>query len=74
MRTRPRYRWVGHAEEVTALGQTVIKMRQDSVTGQLRTAQVPDHVDVLARMACGAQAHIVISAVAGGLDIFAGFC
>ena len=70
----PRRRWVGHAEEVTALGQTVIKMRQDPATGQLRTAQVPDHVDVLARMACGAQAHMVISAVAGGLEIFGCFC
>lgn len=58
-------RWVGHTNQVTAMGQTVVKMRKDWATGNLKAVQVPDHIDVLARMACGAQAHIVISAVAG---------
>lgn len=58
-------RWVGHATSVMAMGQTVVKMRTDPATGELRPADVPDHVDILAAMACGAQAHLVFSAVSG---------
>lgn len=35
-------------------------------TAALTGVRVPDHVDLLADMACGAQAHMVFSAVAGG--------
>lgn len=61
-------RWVGHASSVVALGQTVVKLRTDPSTSTLRGVQVPDHLDVLARMACGAQAHFLLSAVVGGSD------
>ncbi|KAL6772049.1 hypothetical protein ACKKBG_A28760 [Auxenochlorella protothecoides x Auxenochlorella symbiontica] len=61
-------RWVGHASSVMAMGQTVVKWRTDPATSALRGVEVPDHLDVLARMACGAQAHLLLSAVAGGSD------
>jgi predicted dehydrogenase len=57
-------RWVGHATRVQALGKTFTRMRRDS-EGIMRAARVPEHVDVLAEMACGAQAHIQISSVTG---------
>ena len=58
-------RWVGEAEQVMAMGQTFVKMRQDKNSGLCRSIQIPDHLDVLARMDCGAQAHIRISQVTG---------
>jgi predicted dehydrogenase len=57
-------RWVGEATRVTAMGKTFVKMRRDE-QGHLRAAQVPEHVDVVAELACGAQAHFQISAVTG---------
>lgn len=57
-------RWVGHATRVQALGKTFTRMRRDS-EGVMRAVRVPEHVDVLAEMACGAQAHIQISSVTG---------
>jgi predicted dehydrogenase len=57
-------RWIGEAVGVTALGTTNVKTRKDA-TGRVRAVAVPDHVDVVARMACGAQAHFQVSAVAG---------
>jgi len=59
------YRWVGGASRVMAMGKTVVKMRCDAETAALRAVEVPDHVDVLADMACGAQAHLQFSAVCG---------
>jgi predicted dehydrogenase len=58
-------RWVGEADQVMALGQTVVKMRKDQASGRCRSVQIPDHLDVLARMVCGAQARIRISQVTG---------
>lgn len=58
-------RWVGEATRVLAAGRTFATMRRDPQTGTLRAARVPEHVDIIADMACGAQAHIVISSVAG---------
>jgi predicted dehydrogenase len=57
-------RWVGHATRVQALGKTFTRMRRNS-EGIMRAVRVPEHVDVLAEMACGAQAHIQISSVTG---------
>lgn len=57
-------RWVGHAKRVQAQGVTFTRTRRDA-EGNLRAVRVPEHVDVLAEMECGAQAHIQISSVTG---------
>jgi predicted dehydrogenase len=57
-------RWVGDAITVTAQGTVAVKMRPDE-SGRLRGISVPDHIDVLASMACGAQAHFQFSAISG---------
>jgi predicted dehydrogenase len=55
-------RWVGEATEVMAMGQTFVKMRRDE-DDVMRAVRIPDHLDVIARMACGAQTRIQMSAV-----------
>lgn len=57
-------RWFGPASRVFAMGRTFVKMRPDQ-SGELRAVQVPEHLDVVADMACGAQARIQISAITG---------
>ena len=49
-------RWVGAAASVMAMGQICANPLKDAARGQLAAVQVPDHLDVIARMACGAQA------------------
>jgi predicted dehydrogenase len=58
-------RWIGEATRVTAMGRTFVNLRQDNERGELRAVSVPDHLDVVAAMACGAQAHFGLSAVSG---------
>ena len=58
-------RWVGEATRVVAVGRTAIRMRRDAETGELRAVGVPDHLDVVAEMACGAQAHFGLSRLSG---------
>lgn len=58
--------WVGDARRVVAMAKTVVGLRLHPDTAALAGVRVPDHVDVLAEMACGAQAHMVFSAVTGG--------
>lgn len=58
-------RWIGHARAVVAMGKTHVRQRKDA-EGRLRSMDIPDHLDVLADMACGAQAHIRCSQVTGG--------
>ncbi len=57
-------RWVGHATRVTAMGKTFVKIRKDD-TGVMRSVRIPEHLDVLVDMECGAQAHLQISGVTG---------
>lgn len=57
-------RWVGVAQRVTATGKTFTPTRKDSA-GRLREVRIPDHIDILADLACGAQAHIQVSSVTG---------
>jgi len=57
-------RWVGVAKRVTATGKTFTPMRMDG-GGRLREVRIPDHIDILADLACGAQAHIQVSSVTG---------
>ncbi len=54
-------RWVGEAVLVTAMTKTFVNQSRDA-DGIVRAVSVPDHVDVLADMACGAQLHIQQSA------------
>jgi len=57
-------RWVGEAKSVRAMTRVSVKKRKDS-SGLIKAISVPDHVDILAEMACGAQAHFQFSAVTG---------
>lgn len=57
-------RWVGEATKVVAMGKAFVKTRRDE-SGLMRTVRIPEHLDVVADMACGAQMHLLISSVAG---------
>jgi predicted dehydrogenase len=57
-------RWVGEATALSAMGKIFTPMRKDD-SGQLRAVKVPDHIDIMADMACGAQARLTISSVTG---------
>lgn len=56
-------RWVGEATLVTALAKTYVKQRRDAA-GQLQDVLIPDHLDVLADLACGAQLRLRQTSVA----------
>jgi predicted dehydrogenase len=57
-------RWVGPATCVAAFTKVCVPRRR-AADGRLTTVLVPDHVDVIARMACGAVANMRFSAVTG---------
>jgi len=57
-------RWVGDAVSVVARGKTFVTMRKDA-EGILRAVHIPEHLDVIADLACGMQAHLQISNVTG---------
>ncbi|HLV35919.1 MAG TPA: Gfo/Idh/MocA family oxidoreductase [Spirillospora sp.] len=57
-------RWVGEAAEVTAMGTVFTRMRRDAA-GRLRPVRVPEHIDVVGSMICGAQMRLTISSVTG---------
>jgi len=57
-------RWVGEATRVTAMGKTFVRMRPDD-SGTMRAVTIPEHINVIADLACGAQLHMMISAAAG---------
>jgi predicted dehydrogenase len=57
-------RWVGEAARVTAIGKTFVHMRKDA-DGILKAVRIPEHLDVIADMACSAQLHIQVSSAAG---------
>jgi predicted dehydrogenase len=57
-------RWIGDAASVAAMGKTTVRTRLDA-SGRMRAVGVPDHVDVIADMMCGAQAHFQVTAVSG---------
>ena len=57
-------RWVGPASKVVAMTKVAVQNRRDE-NGDPHTVTVPDHVDILCEMACGAQAHIRVSSVTG---------
>ena len=57
-------RWTGPATEVLAMTSATVSRRMDA-DGLLRSVTIPDHVEVLSRLATGAQAHMAFSAVTG---------
>lgn len=57
-------RWVGEATRIMAMGKTFVKMRSDA-DGVMRSVRIPEHIDVVGDLACGAQLHIQVSTVAG---------
>ena len=57
-------RWVGPATRVAAMTKVCVQERLDD-GGNRHVVTVPDHVDVLCQMACGAQAHLRFSTVTG---------
>ena len=57
-------RWVGEATRILAMGKTFVKMRPDA-DGVMRSVRIPEHIDVVGDLACGAQLHIQVSSVAG---------
>jgi predicted dehydrogenase len=57
-------RWVGPAQRVMAMGRTFVGTRAGP-DGRPREVRVPDHVDIIAEMECGAQAALRFSAVTG---------
>ncbi len=60
-------RWVGEATRVTAMGKTFVAMRKDA-EGIMRAVRVPEHLDVIAELACGAQMQVQISRAMGLSD------
>ncbi len=58
-------RWVGVATSVTAMGRVYVTRRTEAETGREHAVRVPEHVDILGQLACGAQLHMQISAVTG---------
>ncbi|MBX3012454.1 MAG: Gfo/Idh/MocA family oxidoreductase [Caldilineaceae bacterium] len=57
-------RWVGGATQVAAMGKTYVKSRVTEA-GEVKPVRIPEHIDVLADLACGAQLHLQVSSVAG---------
>ena len=57
-------RWIGEATQIMAMGKTFVKMRPDA-DGVMRSVRIPEHIDVVGDLACGAQLHIQVSSVAG---------
>ncbi len=58
-------RWIGPASRVMAMGKVVVPLRKSPEGDRLEAVQIPDHLDVLTEMACGMQARMTFSAVAG---------
>jgi len=58
-------RWVGPATSVMAMGKVVVKQRRNPETNSIAAVTVPEHLDILAEMACGAQARMQFSSVVG---------
>ena len=61
-------RWVGDPLSVYAQGKTFTKMRRDAETGVMRAVKVPEHIDIVMDLICGASAYVKISTVQGLAD------
>ncbi len=58
-------RWVGAASRVYATARVTVDERRDEETGQMGTADVPDHIEIVADLENGATATYEFSAVSG---------
>jgi predicted dehydrogenase len=58
-------RWVGPASRVFARTRIYTSQRRDPETGAMVAADVPEHVDIVADLAAGAQATYEFSAICG---------
>ena len=52
------------------MASTFVKQRLNAETGVMEAIQIPDHIDILAKMACGAQLNMTISNVTVGDNFF----
>ncbi len=57
-------RWLGEATRISAIGKTFVKMRPDA-DGIMHAVRIPEHIDVVGDLACGAQLHMQVSNVTG---------
>jgi len=57
-------RWIGPASRVMAITKVCVPRRKDA-TGVLRAVTVPDHVEIIDTLVCGAVARLRFSAVTG---------
>jgi predicted dehydrogenase len=62
-------RWVGEATRLVAYGKSFTQMRLDPESGYLIPTPLPEHLTVIAEMACGAQATFSISQVTGLMPV-----
>lgn len=62
-------RWIGEAINVFAKGKIFVTTRRDPQTGVEKAVKIPEHLVVLADMACGAQATFVLSTVSGHVKV-----
>jgi predicted dehydrogenase len=57
-------RWIGPAKKVSAMAKTFVKKRKDD-KNKTHKIQIPDHLDIIAEMDCGAMALMRFSQVTG---------
>lgn len=57
-------RWTGPAARVAAMATVAVPLRRDA-DGRMRDVKVPDHVDIIGRLACGASLNMRFSAITG---------
>jgi hypothetical protein len=46
-------RWVGDCTLVSAMAETFVKQRMNPETNALEAISIPDHIDILGKLACG---------------------
>jgi predicted dehydrogenase len=63
-------RWVGDATSVVAMAETFVRTRHNPAIGRAEAIRIPDHIDVLAKLACGAQLSMTVSGVMPGESFF----
>jgi predicted dehydrogenase len=59
-------RWLGTARTVRAQAMTLHPMRPHFETGVVSPVRIPDHIDIIAELACGAQARMRFSSIMPG--------
>lgn len=57
-------RWIGPATKVMAMTKTAVTHRRD-LNERIHPILIPDHIDIICQMACGAQTHMRFSSITG---------